>query len=202
MPNTFSEFHDVICQSSQLIYTDHFEDSIQFYENIGFTQRHKENQSLCILRIKHTYIELWNQKYCHVNTSSAETLRDQHHRSIVIYVNSKKSLMKIHEHINQKNINTHDHALHADSAPLGYCFSINDPDNNLITFATGPVWSYPYEYEHNCYMRRYGKHKETENDNEITEPSNVLYPDFSQDDKLDDNVSDDLDIDLLDDEPE
>ena len=198
MSETFSEFHDLVCQSSQLLYTDHFDESIQFYEKLGFTQRHKESDLLCVLRMKHTYIELWNQKHCKVNTTSPENIRDQHHRSIVIYVRNKKALMTIHKHVNKLNINTHDDALDESYAPLGYCFSVNDPDNNLITFATGPVWTYPYEYEHNCYQRAYGDKKATHEDEKDTPTSNVLYPDFNNDDDFDF----DMGLDPLDDDPE
>jgi len=184
MPDNFSEFHDLICQSSQLLYTDHFNESIQFYENLGFTQHHKENDLLCVLRMKYTYIELWNQKHCKVNTSSPQTIRDQHHRSIVIYVKSKAALMTIHEHVNKSNIHTHDDALHESYAPLGYTFSANDPDNNLIIFAAGPIWTYPYEYELNCYQHAYGNVEDISKDEDDSLPGNVVYPDFSKDDDL------------------
>jgi len=194
MPDTFSEFHDLICQSSQLLYTDHFDEAIRFYEKLGFTQRHKESDLLCVLRMKHTYVELWNQMHCKVKTSSPQTIRDQHHRSLVIYVKNKNALMTIHEHVNKNSIKTHDDALHEDYAPLGYTFSANDPDNNLIIFATGPVWTYPYEYEHNCYQRAYGNIKELPEDEDNSVPSNVVYPDFSKDEELD--------LELFDDNPE
>lgn len=186
MSDVFSEFHDTICQGSHFIYSGHFEDSVNFYKKIGFIQIHRENNFLCVLRMKHIYVEIWDNNKRFPTTETSNTNEDCLNSSLMIYVNNKENLLPILEHIKHQTIATNEEGLKDLGHPLGHNFFIIDPDKNRITFATGPVWSYPFYYETQCRDRIKELSKEEEKENKPqpkeTLADNVIYPDFSDGD--------------------
>ncbi|MCK5335474.1 MAG: hypothetical protein KAQ67_04895 [Gammaproteobacteria bacterium] len=180
MSDVFSEFHDQICQGSHFLYSAHFEDSIAFYKQLGFIQIHKEDKYICILRMKHIYIELWDNDNRFPTTASSDIKQDCLNSSLIIYLNSHQNLLSFHQHVLNQNIAANEKALHDDSHPLGYNFFVTDPDNNRVTFATGPVWSYPFYYENQCKERLEELIQKSKTEEKET-PSNIVYPDFGDD---------------------
>ena len=197
MSDTFSEFHDNVCQGSHFIYSGHFEQSITFYKEIGFTQIHKENKFICVLRMKNIYIEIWDNDNRFPTTETLALKRDCLNSSLIVYIQNLEALSIILRHVKNQGISTDEDGMRDLGHPLGHNFYITDPDKNRVTFATGPVWSHPAYYEHQCELRK-TQLLEKQIEDEKSKPKNkILYPDFGNDDALDD-----LDLSFDDDDSE
>lgn len=146
--HNLSLFHDVVSHGVQLLYVDDFQRSIQFYSSIGFCTIFHDD-ILCVLRMKHVYIELWNNRRCKVALPDASPLRDSAHRSLHIEIPDEDDLRGLHTLFCKAGVEI-EYSSWDSASPFGVHFCLRDPDGNSVAFCSARNWSNQSLYEREC----------------------------------------------------
>lgn len=146
--HNLSLFHDVVSHGVQLLYVDDLQQSIQFYSSIGFRTVFRDS-IICVLRMKHIYIERWNNRSCQVALPDASPLRESAHRSLHIEIPGEDDLKGLHALLDRAGTEI-EYSCWDSASPFGVHFCLRDPDHNSVAFCSGRNWSNQSLYEREC----------------------------------------------------
>ncbi|PCK08214.1 MAG: hypothetical protein COA42_10445 [Alteromonadaceae bacterium] len=146
-----SPLHDMISHSSYVLFVDDLKSSRDFYHQLGFRLIHVDTM-MYVVRLKHVYIELWDNAQCKLNRPKYESEMEKAHRSIHIEVRTEERLKNLHAIYLEDNITVVSHCWDGEN-PIGKHFKIHDPDGNPLYFCSGRGWSDESEYQSVCVAK-------------------------------------------------
>ena len=134
---TVSKFQHLISHASVRLFVSDLENSVTFYESIGFVRYNIVAGWASYLRMGNIHIDLWKNEHDLTLTElQDETGRRYPNPVLIISSPTLDTLNTLHAELGRAGIESNDRYIENDSHPFGENFTVTDPDGNLIVFRT------------------------------------------------------------------